>query len=354
MDRAAVVLTLAAVAGGCGDRGPVAESVWVFGSEAHIELRDVGAAQGAAALAETTALLQRLDQEWHAWRPSDLTRINAALAAGEPAPAPASILDALGRARPLVDASGGLFDPAIGGLVRLWGFHRSEFPILEPAPDEAAIAAWRTRRPRLSDLRIEGERVASDNPALQIDLAAIAEGVAAERIAAILTRHGIDHALVSIGGDLLALGRAGPRPWRVGLRDPFGTAPDSTMAAIALSGREALFTSGGYQRYRVDPAGGRWPHILDPRSGRPAMESATAVVLHPDPVTADAAATALFVAGPEGFSRLTDAMRLGCALLLDRDDRLWITSALAARLQWRRMPARRTVVDRGEACQIRG
>lgn len=329
---------------------PVRETLWVFGSQARIELRGVDGDRAGPALAEVSGRLALRHRQWHAWQDSDLTRINAALARGESARAPDSILSALDRAAPLVTESGGLFDPAIGGLIALWGFHRSEFPIVDPRPTDATVSAWLARRPRLTDLRRQGPILSSVNPAMQLDLAAIAEGLAATEIAGILTEHGIAHALIEIGGDILALGDADGRPWRVALRDPFGDSPEAVLGSVELSDHEALFSSGGYQRYGVDPDGGRWPHILDPRTGHPAMASAAAVVLHPDPVRADAAATALFVAGPAGFAAVTESMALGCALLLDAEDRLYITQAMWRRLELRRVPGLRPALPRGADC----
>lgn len=346
MNRVAWAL-LALLAGCTPQPAPVRETLLVFGSPAEFDLRGEDPDAARAALAQIARRMAQREREWHPWQDSDLTRINAALAAGRSAQAPYSIVQAVQRSLPLVQASGGLFDPAIGGLVALWGFHRSEFPIREPAPGQAAVEAWLARRPRLTDLRLDGGRLSSDNPALQLDLNAIAEGLAQEEIAAILAAHGIENALIALGGDVLALGQADDRPWRVGIRDPRG----GVLAVADLAGHEALFSSGGYQRYRESADGGRWPHLLDPRDGRPARASAATAVLDADPVRADAAATALFVAGPTGFAELTARMRLPCALLLDAQDRLWLTTAMAQRIRLLRQPrSQAPPLPRGTGC----
>ena len=345
-----LALGLSIPAAGCAPP-PIHETLWVFGTRAHIELRGVDRVQGEAALAEAGHRLTLLHREWHAWEDSDLVRINAALARGESATATASIVHALNRAAPLVSDSDGLFDPTIGGLVALWGFHRSEFPILDPPPDASEVAAWLSERPRMSDVSIDGNRLSSRNPRAQLDLAAVAEGLAVAQVAKILADHDIRHALIGLGGDVLALGQAGDRPWRIAVRDPLGAAPDAALGWLNLHDGESLFSSGGYQRYGESPDGARWPHILDPRTGVPATRSAGVAVLHADPVTADAAATALFIAGPDGFAELTASMGLGCALLLDHEDRLYLTEAMAKRLRLMRTPTQTERVDRGPSCQ---
>lgn len=317
-------------------RGPESrlETLHVFGTTTDIELRGAEPARAQAALAEVSAQLNQRHGEWHAWEPSDLTRINAAFAAGEPAPAPASVIDLVERAKPLSEESEGLFDPAIGGLVRDWGFHTSSFPVRSPAPRAEALARWREQRPRISDVSIAGGVMSSRNPRVQLDFGAVAEGVAGELILDTLRRHGVEHALISLGGDVVALGDGDGRPWAVGIRDPFG----GVLGGIELGDGEALFSAGNYNKFRASPSGARWGHILDPRTGYPARGAAAVVVLHPDPVRADAGATALFVAGPAAFERYTRRLGLGCALMVTEENELLVTVAMKARLELLRDP----------------
>lgn len=331
---AALAVALGLLAG-CGGEPPARmERLYVFGTLADVEIRGADEAASSAALAEVSALLRQRQAEWHAWEPSDLTRINAALAAGETATAPPSVIALIERSRPLATASEGLFDPALGGLVAAWGFHTSSFPVLTAPPSDAWLERWRGNRPRLDQVAVDGDRVSSLNPAVQLDFGAIAEGLAAETILEVLARHGIRHALVGLGGDIVALGDGDGRPWRVGLQDPFGGA----LGSVALRDHEALFSTGNYSKFRESPTGARWPHLLDPRSGRPARGAASVVVLHPDPVRADAAATALFVAGPSGFEHTARRLGLGCVLMVTEENELLVSTAMAARVELLRNP----------------
>lgn len=329
---ALLVLTLAA---GCS-RGPDSrlETLHVFGGVTEIELRGAEPASAQAAIAEISAQLNQRHREWHPWEPSDLTRINAAFAAGQPAQAPDSVIDLVQRAKPLAQASDGLFDPAIGGLIAAWGFHTSNFPVQTPAPRPEALALWRRQRPRIADVAVDGNRLSSSNPRVQLDFGALAEGVAGELILDTLRRHGVRHALVSLGGDVVALGDGDGRPWQVGIRDPFG----GVLGGVELGDGEALFSTGNYNKFRASPSGARWGHILDPRTGYPARGAAAVVVLHPDPVLADAAATALFVAGPAGFERTARNLGVHCALMVTEENEMLVTVAMRSRLQLLRDP----------------
>lgn len=327
-----LILLLAA---GC-TRGPESrlETLHVFGTVTEIELRGAEPAQAQAAIAEVSAQLNQRHREWHPWEASDLTRINTAFAAGESVQAPASVIDLVQRAKPLSEASEGLFDPAIGGLIAAWGFHTSNFPVQSPEPRAEALARWRRERPRITDVIVDGDRLSSRNPRVQLDFGALAEGVAGGLILDTLRRHGIGHALVSLGGDVVALGDGNGRPWEVGIRDPFG----GVLGGVELGDGEALFSTGNYNKFRASPSGARWGHILDPRTGYPARGAAAVVVLHGDPVLADAAATALFVAGPAGFERIARSLGAGCALMVTEENEMLVTAAMRARLQLLRDP----------------
>lgn len=332
------MLALLAASPGC-EREParVRETLHVFGSEATIELVGVEPAAAGPVLAEIAALLNAMHRDWHAWEPSALTELNAAFARGESARLPETLREPIMRSRPIALRSDGLFNPAVGRLMQLWGFHTSEHPIRTPPPGEAVLAEWRRRVPSLFDLQFDGDRVSSRHPALQLDFGAIAEGLAAERVAAVLRRAGIDHALIAIGGDIHALGQAGGRPWQVGIRDPFG-ANDAVLAGVELQDGESLFTTGNYARFRQAPSGARWPHVVDPRSGLPVRGVATVSVLHDDPVLADAATTALMVAGPARFAELANRLGIRCALLLTDQNELMLTLAMSARVSLQRQP----------------
>jgi FAD:protein FMN transferase len=313
---------------------PRTEQLLVFGTTVDIELRAAAPEKAQAALTQIAVLLNRREREWHAWETSDITRINAAFAAGRSAEAPASVIALVERSQQLSQASEGLFDPAIGGLIGAWGFHTSAYPVLTPAPSREWLDAWRGARPRITDVAIVGSQLSSTNRRAQLDFAAIAEGEAAQSMLGILREHHIHHALVSMGGDVVALGDGDGAPWQVAVRDPF----EGILAGVELGDGEALFSTGNYSKFRESPTGARWSHILDPRTGYPARGAAAVVVLHTDPVLADAAATALFVGGPAGFERLVRALRLGCAMMVTEENEMLVTAAMKQRLTMLRDP----------------
>lgn len=326
---------------------PRKASFVIFGGLTDVELRGVSEAEASTAFGAIGELLQRDQRAWHPWEPSDLTRLNAAIATGQPYRTSSELSGLLRQAQQAYVASDGLFNAAIGRLVRLWGFHTSDYPITTPPPPAPNIAAALATQPRMDELVISDDgSVVSHNRAIQLDLNGLAEGYAAEQIAGLLRQRGITNALINIGGDVLALGQAVDRPWRVGIRSP----QHRTFAGAELRGHEALFSSGNYNKFR-EADGQRWGHVLDPRTGQPARGVAAVSVIHDDAVTADVASTALMVAGSDDLERIARSLGVACVVLVGENGTVWMTPAMQRRLELLTPPEQlRITGDLGPEC----
>jgi thiamine biosynthesis lipoprotein len=306
------------------------QQAYVFGTLVEVSVYGAPEPQARQATAAVLARFDELHQRLHAWQPSELSRLNAALARGERAEVTPEVAAMLRDAQALAGQTDDLFNPAIGGLIALWGFH-ADTPQAQ-VPDAAAIARWVNAAPRMRDLHFAGDTVWSDNRAVQLDLGGYAKGRALDDAAAILKARGIRNALVNIGGNVIALGRHGDRPWRVGIQHP---RQPGTLATLDLRDGEAIGTSGDYQRY-FEAGGHRYSHLIDPRSGWPAsaMQSVTVLVAGDRAGTrSDALSKPLFIDGP---AKLADhAARLGIAdyLAVDAAGKTHVSPAMQARLR---------------------
>lgn len=275
-----------------------------MGTVVEVTVRGDDPALRRAALDTSRRLFERYGREWYPWRAdSELARVNRALAAGRTAQASPELIELLHDARRLSCFAGARFNPAIGGFVELWGFHRPP-PYEDPPPDAAAIEHWRAQAPTLADLRLTGSTVASSNPAVRLDLGAIAKGAVIDRALAAMREVGVENAMINAGGDLAVIGRADGRPWRAAIRHP----EEGLLATIELASGEALFTSGDYERFREAEDGQRLGHVLDPRTGRPARGAIQASVIADSGTRADAAATALLIADGDEWPGLAAAL----------------------------------------------
>ncbi|HET9679933.1 MAG TPA: FAD:protein FMN transferase, partial [Gammaproteobacteria bacterium] len=196
------------------------------------------------------------------------------------------------------------------------------------------------KKPSMDDLTIHDGVLSSNNPAVRLDFGAYAKGVAVKRAIAILRNYGIENAIANAGGDLQAIGHYQTgnesRPWRIGIRHP--RKHDQVLASITLKPGEAVFTSGDYERY-YEYHGKRYHHILDPATGYPARGVRSVTVIHTNPALADAASTALFVAGVDDWQNVAHAMGLRYVMLVDSQGVAHLTAPMHKRLQFEIEPS---------------
>ena len=330
----AFLLTLGLLAG-CSEPQQSASNhqVYVFGTLVDLTLWGAGQEQEDKAVAAITQDFQRMHHDWHAWKPGPLVAINKALAAGQPAEVIPSLIPIIEQSTVLSAQSEGLFDPAIGGLLNLWGFQSDGRPS-GPPPDKEAIAAWVEAAPGMDDLALEGSTLTSRNPAVQLDFGAFAKGYAVDLAIERLRQFGINNAIINAGGDLRAIGSKDGKPWRVGIRHPQG---QGVLAALEVSGDESVFTSGNYERYR-EYEGVHYNHILDPRTGMPVNGVTSVTVIHDNGAVADAAATALVVAGPNAWHRIAIQMGIKYVMLVDDAGVVYMNPAMQQRVQFQEPP----------------
>jgi len=300
------------------------ERHFLFGSPVDVMLRHAPESPGDAALASVMRGLQHIHAQWNAWKPGELGRINQAFREGRSARVTPALLATIRSAARLERASAGLFNPGIGGAVQAWGFH-DDVMRDGARPAAATLAAWRDAAPSLAQIEMRSDRVASRNPRLQLDFGAYAKGVAIDRALDEFAARGQGDALVNLGGNLGAMGATG---WQIGIRDPFG---EGLLASLATQGREAVVTSGSYERFRMLD-GERCTHILDPSIAAPAQGLVSVTVLHRSAALADAAATALLVAGPQRWRRVAAGMGVDQVLVIDPRGWREATPALVPRL----------------------
>lgn len=266
---------------------------------------------------------------WHAWQPGPLSSLNSHLSVLEAGTIEPSILPLLMEAHRLSRLSAGLFNPVMGNLIALWGFHDNALPV-GTLPDKAAINEWLAQSPSSNDINIDGTLLSSRNPSVAYDLGGFAKGYAIDHAIDRLRAAGIYNAIVNAGGDLRAIGQHGDRPWRIGIRNP---RENGILASIEVTGDNSVFTSGDYERFfEVD--GNRYHHIIDPRTGYPAMSTTSVTVIHSNAATADAAATALFVAGPDQWWSTARNMGIRYVMLIDTQGTIHMNPSMQSRIRF--------------------
>lgn len=268
----------------------VKRSFPVMGTLAEIQVahRDERFAEDAidAAIAE----LQRVERTMTRFKSdSDIGRANLGASrdgirvTGETA----TVIAAALRASSVSD---GRFDPAVGEVSELWDvLNRHEPPPVDQVQRLAKRGFWRK-----VDLSTSSKAswVRFEDRDLHLDLGAIAKGYGIDRATQVLRARGVKHAIVTVGGDLFALGNSPEGDaWTVGIRSPHDL---RALASTLTVSDRAVATSGDYERF-FRYRGVRYHHLMDPETAAPRrtqFHSATVIADHC--IDADAASTSVF------------------------------------------------------------
>jgi thiamine biosynthesis lipoprotein len=272
-------------------------------------------------------LLHRYEVDYYAWADGELGRLNAALSRGDSFVASAELHDLLERSRELSLASGGLFDPGVGALVEAWGFNSADNTPGEP--EAAFLEQWRTAQPSIVDLLIDDRVLSTTQRDLVIDLGGIAKGEVIDRILDRFAAAGIDDVLINAGGDVRVLGTRGERSWTIGIQSPRA---QTLLGSIMLESAEAAFTSGDYERF-YEADGARRHHLLNPKTGLPATHTQAVTVIARNGALADAAATAIFIAGPRRWREVAADLGIALVLRVDAEGDVEMTPAMRERVR---------------------
>jgi thiamine biosynthesis lipoprotein len=197
--------------------------------------------------------------------------------------------------------SSGVFDITVGPLIQLWKRKGKEGVM--PTPEEIAEAKFLVNIDAIE--LFSNQRIRLNQPGVKINVDSIGDGFAADEAARILRERGFYDFLVDASGEIYAAGSNCQRDkWRIGVRDPEDTS--KLMDTLEINNL-AVSTSGNYERFfMID--GKKWPHIIDPRSGFPAVGVESATVIAPSAQMADFLSTALCILKPQEGIRIVDAL----------------------------------------------
>ena len=255
---------------------------------------------------------------------SDTARLNEA-AGLSPVTVSPETLEVIEKGVYFSRMTGGLFDITAGPLISLWNINPPEghVPPETELADTLPLIGW-------EDIEIDNEksRVFLKRPGMGVDLGAIAKGYIADKVKDVLLADGIEHAIISLGGNIQLIGDT---PYGIGIQDP-DQGSGIYLGAITLADASAA-SSGDYERY-FEMNGVRYHHILDPVTGYPADSGLRGVsVAAPHSVDADALSTAVFLLGPEAGMALIEELPGIEAVLVTGDQEVLLSSGLTDNFQ---------------------
>lgn len=214
------------------------------------------------------------------------------------------------------EMSNGAFDITIGSVSALWDF-KADAPAV---PDAAAIADA-VSHVNYENILIRDNTVRLLDPQAKLDVGAIAKGYIADRVRDYLEEEGIDHAMIDLGGNIVAMGsKPDGTDYNIGIQKPFDES-GTPITSVKLSNK-SIVTSGIYQRY-FEQDGKIYHHILDPATGSPCENSLYSVSIITDSsLTADALSTTCFLLGYEKGMNLVNQLDNVDAVFITNDNEI--------------------------------
>ena len=255
---------------------------------------------------------------------SDVWRINHAK--GQPTEVSEDTVRILQCAQEISEKSGGAFDVTIAPVSTLWNF--TQDPPVLPDADELARAALLVDYTRI---QLDGNMVTLPE-GMMIDLGGIAKGYIADRVKNYLVERGVRNAILSFGGNIVAIGSGKPdgTPWKVGIQDI--DKPTGEHMLVSLNRGGSTVTSGTYER-GYDRDGARYQHLPSSETGWPVQnELASVTIFSESSMEGDALSTAAFVLGTEKGLELIESLEGIEAVFIARDRTVTCSSGADAYL----------------------
>ncbi|GAA0855662.1 FAD:protein FMN transferase [Aliiglaciecola litoralis] len=297
------------------------DSQGIMGTNIHTEVWADNDDVGKQAVNAVMDEMQRINQLMSPYiESSELSQINRQ-AAKQPVKISAEMFELLSLSLGLSAETDGAFDITFASVGYLYDYRQGT------KPDQQTIDGLKDainyRHIRLDPVQ---QTVHFAHPKVKIDLGGIAKGHAVDNALAILRTMGIQHALVTAGGDTGLIGDRRGRPWKVGVRDP----RDKEKQAVILPlTNVAMSTSGDYERY-FEADGQRYHHILSPFSGQSSYEVQSVTIVGPRSTLNDGLSTAVFVLGVQKGIDLINRTRGYDAIIVDNQRKLHYSNAFSA------------------------
>lgn len=318
------LLPLLLIAGCSNDQPPYDKTTTAFGEPLVFHVEGAPTARLQTAVSAAIADLKYIEMATDPLHPGPLGRTNQLLAATGEFSANPSLLPLIRQAQQLSQQSHGLFNPALGRLLALWGFDQPSPH--GPPPPAGKIAALVARHPSMDDITVNGIRMNCRNGAVRLDFGDYGRGYALDAALAQLRAAHVAAAGMVTDGAAARLGHAITVALNV-----TGVDGKTPLARISLHPNEVAYTVSA-TRHSYVYRGRRYYPLLDPATGRPAREVYAVTVFGHSLARAAAAATALFVAGPNHWAAAAHDLGIDSALLIDAEDTVHITPGLVGRI----------------------
>ena len=261
---------------------------------------------------------------------SELSRLSRSSGQGKAVPVSSTLWKVLVRAQEFAERTDGAFDITVGPLVNVWRRARRQQEL--PSPE---LLAEMRARVGFKKLRLDPAQQTAELlvPEMRLDLGAIAKIFAVDEAIAVLKARGITRALVGGSGDMTASDAPPGQPgWRIEVAAL--DAPGAPPPQIIFLKNRSIATSGDMFQ-RVEIAGQRYSHIVDPHTGLGLTDHSLVTVIADDGMTANGLSTSVSVLGPErGLKLVEETSGAAARIVRQPGEKIEVTESA----RWREVP----------------
>jgi thiamine biosynthesis lipoprotein len=205
-------------------------------------------------------------------------------------------IEAFKKSAEVTKLTDGAFDITVGPLVRAWGFGPDARKSFSESKRDSIL-----KLVGMDKVKIENGKLVKNDPGINLDFNAIAQGYSVDIVSDYFTGRGIKNYLVEIGGEVRVKGDKHGVLWRIGIDRPAddNNLPGNDLQAVINLKDRSLATSGNYRKFYIEN-GIKYSHTIDPRTGYPAKNQLlSATIIADECATADGIATACMVIGKD-------------------------------------------------------
>lgn len=294
-------------------------SAQVFAMDTYMSLKAYGE-NAQKAVDDAKSEIERLDKLWSAVdKDSEIYQLNHK----KEMKVSDETLELIEFAKKKSAQTGDAFDISIYPIVELWGFPTQKYRVPSDSEIKGLLKNVDSQKISIN----KKTNVVTLDKNMKIDLGGIAKGYTSQRIAKIYKKDGIKSGVISLGGNVQAIGEKtdGSR-WKVGIQSPDDT--ESMMGAYEAAD-EAVITSGAYERY-FEKNGKRYHHIIDPSTGKPSEKDLKSVtIISKNGTLSDTLSTTLFVMGKDkAVSYWKKHSNEFDMILVDKDNKIYISQGI--------------------------
>ena len=281
----------------------IKRATMAMGTTMEVQVRGIDEETANKAINDSFAEIKRLDTLFSTYiTGNEMWRINNS--ESDSIVVDKEIFYILKKCGELYKLTDGAFDPAVGNIIDIIGFEKGSphLPSPEQIKQALKLVGWKHVQLKEPNILIKPKHI-------KLSFNACIPGYAADRVASIMSKYGINDFLVNTGGEIFAKGDN----WKVGIQHP--RKRNELLNAVKIDGI-SITTSGDYEQY-FKKNGKRYTHIFNPVTGYPANECEAVTIIAKDALTSDALSTGIFVMGPEKGMELVEKLSNVEAIIVD-------------------------------------